>query len=441
MKQRVWLLLSVVSLAFAGILWALQGHDENPDFPAIPSDHTAIHYSEPSNDPVAHLVREIEKGEATLEFQPKWGYLPSLLQHLGINPDSQLLVFSKTSSQVEHISPATPRAIYFNDEVAVGYVQGGRALEIASLDPSRGMIFYTLDMQRSDPPSFGRQDMACLQCHMSPATLNIPGIMVSSVYPTDEQSPYGRRGSYVTDHRTPIEDRWGGWYVTGLHGAVHHRGNTPVDGFAATLPESDLPASQNLKSLEGRLNIAAYMSPGSDIVALMALEHQTHMVSLFIRIGWETRVAIADGNLKEFSARLDSDVEEIVSYMLFSDEAPLRAPIRGVSTFTQTFSQRGPRDQKGRSLRDFDLHQRMFRYPLSYMIYSEAFDAIPGIARERIYQRLFDVLTGKDSTKQFAGLSADDRRAIIEILRDTKPNLPAYWKASAPAAQGHDFKP
>jgi hypothetical protein len=109
--------------------------------------------------------------------------------------------------------------------------------------------------------------------------------------------------------------------------------------------------------------------------------------------------------------------------MLFVDEAPLREPVKGISTFATTFSQRGPRDPRGRSLRDFDLQKRLFRYPLSYMIYSQAFDAMPQPARERIYQRIHNVLSGKDQDPKYAHLSADDRRAILEILRDTKQGL------------------
>lgn len=424
-----FILCAMVCLVLAGIAWALQGHDANPDFPPIPLDHEAIQYSEAPGDPVARLQQRMEQGEVTLDFQPRWGYLPSVLKHLAINPDSQVLVFSRTSSQVSYISPATPRAIYFNDSVAVGYVQGGRALELTSLDPVRGIVFYLMDVEKTDQPSFDRQDIACLQCHLTPATLNIPGLMVSTVYATDEESPQGRAGSFVTDHRTPLEDRWGGWYVTGTHGGMRQRGNIPVDRFQRP-SEAALQQSQNLTSLATRFNTSAYLSPSSDIVALMTLEHQTHITNLITRIGWETRVAAAEGALKDFRARLDESADELVAYLLFAEEAPIREPIQGASSFTKTFPQRGPREKQGRSLRDFDLQKRLFRYPLSYMIYSEAFDALPGAAREQIYQRLFDVLTGKNTDQKFARFSPEDRRAILEILRETKPQLPGYWKAA-----------
>jgi hypothetical protein len=171
------------------------------------------------------------------------------------------------------------------------------------------------------------------------------------------------------------------------------------------------------------------MSQVSDIVALMTLEHQTRMTNLMIRVGWETRIAEHEKKTQDPAARsrIDADIDLLVTYMLFADEAPLHDAIQGVSTFTRTFAQRGPRDRAGRSLRDFDLEKRLFRYPMSYMIYSEAFDALPNAARERIYRRIYEVLTGKDQNPKFAKLSSDDRTAILAILRDTKPNLPPYW--------------
>jgi hypothetical protein len=148
-----------------------------------------------------------------------------------------------------------------------------------------------------------------------------------------------------------------------------------------------------------------------------------------IRVGWETRVAQQEGKMDEPATRekIDGDIESLVSYMLFADEAKLYDPIAGVSTFTKTFAERGPRDKQGRSLRDFDLQTRLFRYPCSYMIYSAAFDAMPDVARERIYRRLYDVLTVKDASSNFSRVSKEDRQAVLAILRDTKANLPEYW--------------
>jgi hypothetical protein len=235
-------------------------------------------------------------------------------------------------------------------------------------------------------------------------------------------------GTVVTDHRTPFEERWGGWYVTGTHGAQQHRGNAL--GRDPTTPAGLVSAAdQNLTTLTRFVDPNDFLAPTSDLVALMTLEHQTHMINLFTRVGWEARIAEHDGLLTPSeTAERGSGVEEIVRYLLFADEAPLREPIAGVSTFTETFPTRGPRDTRGRSLRDFDLETRLFRYPLSYMIYSDLFDRLPNPVRAAVYERLFEVLTGDAAADRFDRVSGEDRQAVLEVLRETKDGLPNYWR-------------
>jgi hypothetical protein len=381
----------------------------------LPTDHPSIRYGDgPFDDPVARLQRAVE----TERLDGPLG-LSAVLERLGVSVDSQLLVFSKTSVQRDRISPRRPRAIYFADDVAVASVPGSEVLELAAVDPAKGVVFYTLDT-REKPPRFARNE-SCLHCHQGPATLGVPGIYVGSVTTSATGRPDFRLGSIVTDHRTPFEERWGGWFVSGTSGSQRHHGNEMAsDPSFATSSSGE--ATRNLESLLTRFDPRGYLSEVSDIVALMTLEHQTQMTNLLTRLGWEARMAE-----DVTKASLESRVEELVRYMLFVDEAPLKDPIRGVSTFTETFPQRGPRDAGGRSLRDFDLERRMFRYPLSYMIYSEAFDALPPPVRSRVYRRLYEILTEKSDEPPYAKLSREDRRAILEILRDTKPGLPHEW--------------
>jgi len=396
---------------------AVASHDQLFDESVILNvENPAINYFKaPVDDPVARLDRQLATGKVKLEYRDgPLGYLPSVLKNLGVNPDSQILVFSKTSFQAAKIGPRAPRALFFSDDVMVGSVQNGDVLEFAALDPRQGFVFYTLDIHPSDQPRFVRRDV-CIQCHQGPATLGIPGIMVGSVFPDAGGMPASRAGNPVTDHRTSFQDRWGGWYVSGTHGGMTHRGNAVArDPRAPDVLESQ--GTQNLLSLAKKFDSTNYLSGISDIVALMTLEHQTRMTNLITRLNWDTRIAAND--------HIDADVEALVTYMLFADEATLYDPIEGVSTFTKTFSARGPKDKKGRSLRDFDLTKRMFRYPLSYMIYSESFDALPDSSRAKVYQRLFEVLSGKDESPKFARLTPADRQSILEILRDTKPGFP-----------------
>jgi hypothetical protein len=345
---------------------------------------------------------------------------------LGVNPDSQTMVFSKTSFQAARIEPRNPRALYFSDDIVVGFVRGSDVLEVAALDPKQGVVFYSFDGD-AKPPRFDRRD-ACLQCHTSPGTLGIPGLLIASSYTDASGMPAFRGAQRITDHRTSFEDRWGGWYVTGTHEGMRHIGNAV--GHDTAHPEVlDLRDTQNLTSLAKKFDSRGYLSGVSDIVALMTLEHQTRMTNLMIRTGWEARVGDASSK-----AQYETDVESLVTYMLFADEASMRGPVVGVSTFTQSFPLRGPRDRQGRSLRDFDLQRRLFKYPLSYMIYSEAFDALPEEVRERVYRRLYDVLTGRDQSDKFKRLSPGDRRAVLEILRETKAGLPEYFQTATAGA-------
>jgi hypothetical protein len=391
---------------------------------SLPADHPAILYAQgPGHDAAAAFAQRLERG--TLALEPRrqpLGYLPDVLEQLHVNVDSQMLVFSKTSFQAVRISPENPRAIYFNDDVVVAYVPGGSTLEVAAIDPVQGPMFYAVSVDPAAAPKAVRND-ACLRCHHGPNTSGVPGLYVGSVIPGPGGAPLRGESAVITDHRSDFRDRWGGWYVTARRGEQPDRANAVASNPAD--PETLVRESrQNLSSLAGLFDLSAYPAPTSDIVALMTFEHQTQMINFITRVGWEARIAAHAGQADAAAdAALASDIDELVAYMLFSGEAALTEPIEGVSSFTRTFPGRGPRDHRGRSFRDFDLKTRLFRYPLSYMVYSAAFDALPDAVRERIYRRLLDVLNGKIRGPEYAHLSADDRRAIFEILRDTKPTF------------------
>lgn len=381
--------------------------------PDLSVNHPAIQYfQQPVSDAVAHLANVAFTDDPVRN-------LSALLKSFGVNADSQALVFSKTSFQSSKIGPSNPRAIYFNDDVAIGFVRGSDSVEVAATDPKQGVVFYTVNLKKPGSPAFQRGEV-CLKCHQGPATSGVPGVFVGSVFPNMSGSP-SRVEAIITDHRTRFEDRWGGWYVNATRGQQRDRANAVASNPAE--PEVLDPEPQNQTTLLKKFNPNGYLAPVSDIVALMTFEHQTQMTNYMTRLGWEARIAGQGG--KSYDRTLDAMIE----YMLFVDEVLLPEPIEGVSTFTQTFPQRGPRDTRGRSLRDFDLQKRLFRYPLSYMIYSTQFDALPDPVRDRVYQRLYEILTGKDETPKFARLSASDRKAILEILRDTKKNLPEYWRS------------
>ena len=404
--------------------------------------HPAIEYgTRPRSDRVALLNARLRTGEATLAFDRRRGFLPAVLDALDVPVESQTLVFSKTSLQSDFIGPDNPRAIYFTDDVAVAWIRGAPALELAALDPRQGVMFYALS-QRRRARGFQRP-RSCLECHVSDATLSLPGLAVGSAVIDPEGVPYV---SVPIDQRTPISSRWGGWYVTGHTGLGPHVGNTvATDPNQPMLLEDE--ANFNLPTVEDRFDTSGYLTPYSDIAALMVLEHQAHVTNLLTRTGWEFRVAAHQGRATRglfrapravagdvtLWAAADEDdtlraaVGALVDYMLFVDESPLTDRMVGSAGFEAVFEARGPFDRRGRTLREIDLDLRLFRYPCSYMIYTAAFDALPPDAKDAVYRRLWHVLSGADRRARYEHLGRDDRQAIVEILHDTKPELPGYF--------------
>ena len=118
------------------------------------------------------------------------------------------------------------------------------------------------------------------------------------------------------------------------------------------------------------------------MAALMVFEHQARIMNLIAQ------------------ARFG----ELADAMLFVDEAPLPEPVEGSSGFAEKFATRGP-------LRELDLRTRLMRYPCSYMIYSEAFQALPPEVKRTIYNRITDP-------------------QVIQILRETLPDFRAATQST-----------
>ena len=415
------ILIAVV--IWLGAVGAVAGQLQHP---SLLRNHPAIRYERtPAADPVAELNRKVQNGEVKLDTDGPAGYLRSVLAALNVPIESQVLVFSKTSFQAPRINPQNPRAIYFNDTVAVGWVRTGEVLELVGQDPRQGAIFYTLSQSATGTPQFNRND-TCVMCHASETTHYVPGMFVGSVFPgPDGTTMYGP--AYTTDHRTPFEIRWGGWFVTGTHAADRHMGNAVADD-PFDLRAMVTPATVHVTNLEGRFDPTGYPSLHSDLVALLVLEHQAKMLNLITRVGWDARIGA-----KEAGRSIEQAAAELVDYLLFVDEAPLPGPMTGTSKFAEQFAAQGPRDSRGRSLRDLSLVDRLLEYPCSYLIYSEPFAALPADVKAAVYARMWQILSGEEAAPRYARLTAETRRAIVEILRQTKQDLPAYFYTQSAA--------
>ena len=389
-----------------------------------------------AGDPVAALDRRLADSAARLRFDPQWGYLPAVLDALHIHRSSQVLVFSKTSAQFRWITPRNPRAIYFNDEVYVGWVPRAPFLEVSAATASGGAAFYTVRQRPVERPRFVRDNGSCLQCHESHRTLGVPGHLTRSVFPAPDGLPHFSLGTVNVDHTTPVAERWGGWFVTGSIGMIH-RGN-------AVGPEASFPEFSEgglARPPERHFRSDRYLTPHSDVVAHLVLAHQTRVHNAIAKASIEARAAIAYRDemerlfgepsattLASVERRIRRPAESLVRDLLMVGEARLSGPVAGDSGFSSHFQGRDVRDASGRSLRDLDLHSRLFRFPCSFLIRSPSFAGLPARVREYVERRIGEILAGHDSTGAFSHLSAADRRNLGDLLspyrRDSGPPGP-----------------
>lgn len=407
-------------------------------------ENAPIRYSDTTpNDATQRLESLMAAGKVKIDRTDAWTVLRDVMKQFDIPQESQVMVFSKTSKQNELINPQTPRVIYFGDNAYLGYCLGG-SIEVATIDPKLGPIFYLLapDEEPSKPLHFQR-DNSCLSCHGGSYTPEVPGLIVRSVYPGPEGHPITSQGSTVVDTTTPFADRWGGWYVTGKHGSVLHRGNVTATEKNDQTIDIDFKAGANVTSLARFFDVTPYKRKQSDIVALMVLEHQTsvqniltkanqsslramHMQTSLQRELGETVMSEPTGTARRI---IDHCAEDIVEALLFKDEAALPdGGIEGDPAFQTAFTKRAPQCSDGRSLKDFQLLHRLFKYRCSYMVYSLTFHHLTAPLKQTVLNRLWTVLGGKDTTGEYAYLSETERGHIRRILAETLPGAPAEWK-------------
>jgi hypothetical protein len=414
----------LAAVALPGVALALVADD---------IDEKPIRYwASTPRDSISRLQGRLARAEVRLTPHPERGYLDALLKALDIPASSQTLVFSKTSFQRDRISPLAPRALYFNDDTYIGWVQGGPVIEISTADPELGAVFYTLE--QNGAPRLTRQRYECLSCHQSGLTRNVPGHTLRSVFTLRDGLPVFQAGTYLTTPESPFEERWGGWYVTGAHGSMRHLGNLTLRN-PAEAEDPDREPGANQAGLGRFFATAPYLTRHSDIVALLVLNHQVEVHNLITKAGYETRRALAyeaalnrelgrpGFRAESTQSRIRSACEPLVRALLGSGEPALPAPVTGSTTFQQEFEARGPRDGSGRSLRQLDLKTRLFRYPCSFLIYSDAFQGLPQEAREFVLGRMREILTVANPGKEFQHLTLVDRAALREILTETLPGF------------------
>lgn len=410
------------------------------------TDYPVVGYSRtPRHNAVARLQERLDRGEVKLVYKEPRGYLDSLLELLDIDPGSQTLLYSKTSLQFLSINASTPRALYFNEDTYVGWIPGTDLLELMVMDAELGPVFYTLPNEPGAEQKMLRETSRCLTCHDTYGMMGggVPRFLLLSatVDTSGALLPGGR--SFELEVDTPMSERWAGWYVTGRHGSMEHLGNILIPPAREPVDLSQLRRG-NIDTVDGLFDVKPYLRNTSDIVALLVFAHQVSVHNAITRFNFKARTFLAqeardrgqaEVHWQDASPRIRMGIQrmmdQIVETMLFAGVPEFTDEISGNSGFDRWFESRGPRDPAGRSLRQLDLRTRLLKYPLSYMVYSPEFDALPDFARQYIYGRFAEVLSGRDQSRKFTHLSSDDRQAILEILTATKPEFAEYIDRSS----------
>ena len=437
-RFRTSLTLAALCLA-AAMAVRVAGQTPVP-FPGLLDEHPAIQYGlRPPTDKVARLNAALADGTRTLVREPGVGYLRAVLAALDIPVESQLLVFSKSGIQRELTSPSNPRALYFNPSAVVGYVAGAPVIEVAAHDPQQGTIFYTLDQGNSEAPRFVRGNV-CLTCHISASTLDVPGPIDRSNRVGDDGQLLQRAGPSITvNHQTPHTQRWGGWFVTSTvstppYQPLGHLGNLTVAAYGSDGGPAIVSNHALVRWLDSAPESRGYLSSTSDLAALLVFDHQMHAMNLLTRLNWEWRVAVSDGRARVTDDRFRTRVDELADYLLFVGEATPVVEVTPRPGFAARLAAAAPRDSHGRSLAELDLNTRLMRYPVSYMVYSEAFDGLAPEVKAAVYQRMFMRLGRRDRSAGYAHLATREAFTAAAILRETKTDLPPELRARRPSS-------
>ena len=430
--------LSCLGAAVACVATVTAGAQGQPDYERSP-----INYSRSApHDEVAQLLSRLSRHEVTLTGSDR-DILRTLLRELRIPIASQIVVFSQTSLQVRLIHPQNPRAIYFSDTVYVGWVPGG-VIEVAAIDPELGPVFYGFNPAeaRTGRRTFVRES-SCLRCHGGNQSGDIPSLLARSVYAQANGRPMDRYGSVAMDDRTPFDQRWGGWYVSGYIGQTAHRGNA----FGRERGDQLIfnPSERRPADLTEFFDPSPYLAATSDVVALAVFQHQVALHNVLTRAAHGFRRALAsqqslqralhepetaEATYTSTQSALAAAAEDVLDGLLFRNAAPLPAGVHGSAAFREAFASGARRSQEGQYLKDLAPQGRLFANRCSFLIYSDSFATLPLTLKNRVLDRLGTILRDGDTSGRYAYLDADERHRILAVLLETLPGFRGTLDAS-----------
>ena len=374
-------------------------------------------------DRFAGLLKQIEKGEFQPDTSSDQALLRSLLQGLKVPVSSQILLFSASSLQSEIINPRNPRALFFNEDTYVGYVPGG-VLEVAAADPEVGPIFYVFDrLQPGGPFPRVQRGTKCFNCHGGTATKRLPGLIAESLLVSQAGSSLETYRRDEQGHQIPLENRFGGWHLTGKHHISGHKANVFGLARGGKIEKTEVVPGQTWDT-------AKLLLPTSDILPHLVHEHQIGFENRLVRGIYIVRQLKHDrkgmlGNAEQ--EEIDTWAQDFARYVLFADEAKFpREGIEGDPAYVRDFLEGRITSKRGLSLKDFDLKTRLFKHRCSFMLYTDTWEHAPKEIKDRVYYRMAEAL--RDAQPSMPHLATEERRVIREILKETLRDLPAWWR-------------
>lgn len=374
-------------------------------------------------DRFSRWMTDVQAGKVELDYSSEKAFVASTLKSLDIPASSQMLLFSTTSLQLSLITPSRPRALFFNEDVYLGWVQGGK-IEIVSVDPDLGGVFYIFDIPRNGQSPRPERATRCMNCHAREDTGYVPGLVVKSVIPGVRGGSLESFRQEQSGHGIPLNQRFGGWYLTGTGGFTNHLAN-----FFGSLSPQGIQRQYVQPGVT--FSFDRYLAAHSDLLPQLIHEHQVGFVNRAAEATYRTRTALADGKGKLSPAdakMLDQQARAFTRYMLFADEVPLPpGGVKGDEDFKRDFASVRRLGPGGVSLKDFDLRTRLFKHRCSPMIYSLAFQGLPPEMKQRVFIRLAQALDPAKPDAEYAYLPAAEKQAIRGILKATLPELPKGW--------------
>ena len=389
------------------------------DFDQPPHDY----WKRTPTDRFSRWITNLHAGRIQLDYTGEKPFVASVLKSLDIPASSQMLLFSTTSLQLSLISPRTPRALYFNEDIHLGYVVNGK-IEIVSVDPDLGAVFYIFDIPRNGQPPRPERATRCMNCHAREDTGYVPGLVAKSVIPGPTGGSLESFRQEQSGHGIPLNQRFGGWYLTGTGSFTNHLANFYGQSTPQGILRRPIPPGTTF-------NYDRYLTPSSDLLPQLLHEHQIGFVNRAIEATYRTRTALAEGQGKlspTNAAQLDQQARALTRYLLFADEVPLPpGGVAGTPEFKADFASVRRLGPGNASLKDFDLRTRLFQHRCSYMIYSLAFQGLPPEMKQRVFTRLAQALDPAKPDKEYAYLPPAEKQTLRAILKATLPELPKGW--------------